>query len=113
MKLLVHSATGPENATRAALALLIARTAAEEGHEVRVFLAGDAVHLARESTREAVSGSGTGSAAEHWTALQGAGVPIFLSGMSSKARGIEEGGELSPPAKLVELAVWADRILTY
>ena len=112
-KLLVHSATGPENATRAALALLVARTAAEEGHEVQVFLAGDAVHLARPATREAVSGAGTGSAAEHWSALEGAGVPIFLSGMSSKARGIEAGGELSPPAKLVELAVWADTVLTY
>jgi predicted peroxiredoxin len=48
MKLLVHSATGPENPTRAALALLVARTAAEEGHDVRLLLAGDAVHLARE-----------------------------------------------------------------
>jgi predicted peroxiredoxin len=112
-KILVHSATGPENATRASLALLVARTAAEEGQEVRVFLAGDAVHLARPATREAVTGAGTGNAAEHWDALVGAGVSIFLSGMSSKARGIDEGGELSPPAKLVELAVWADTVLTY
>ena len=112
-KLLVHSATGPENPTRAALALLVARTAAEEGHEVRIFLAGDAVHLARPATREAVAGAGTGSAAEHWSALEAAGVPVFLSGMSSKARGIEEGGELSPPATLIELAVWADTVLTY
>ena len=112
-RILVHSATGPENATRASLALLVARTAAEEGHEVRVFLAGDAVHLARPATRDAVTGAGTGSAAEHWDALAAAGVPISLSGMSSKARGIDEGGELSPPAKLVELAVWADTVLTY
>jgi predicted peroxiredoxin len=112
-KILVHSATGPENATRASLALLVARTAVEEGHELRVFLAGDAVHLARAATREAVNGAGTGSAAEHWDALAAAGVPIFLSGMSSKARGVDEGGELSPPAKLVELALWADKVLTY
>jgi uncharacterized protein len=111
--ILVHSATGPENATRAALALLVARTAVEEGHEVRVFLAGDAVHLARAATREAVVGAGTGSAAEHWAALVAAGVPIFLSGLSSKARGVDEGGELSPPAKLIELAAWADTVLTY
>jgi predicted peroxiredoxin len=110
---LLHLATGPENTTRVALALLVARTAAEEGHDVRVFLAGDAVHLARPATREAVTGVGTGSVAEHWSALEAAGVPIFLSGMSSKARGIDEVGELSPPAKLVELAVWADTVLTY
>lgn len=115
MNLLVHSATGPENPTRAALALLIARTAAEEGHDVRVFLAGDAVQLARAATAAAVQGVGTGSVAEHLEALRGAGVTIQLSGMSSKARGIEagDGTELCPPAKLVELAAWADTTLTY
>jgi predicted peroxiredoxin len=110
-RILVHSATGPENPTRAALALLVARTAAAEGHEVRVFLAGDAVHLARPETREAVAGIGTGSASEHWDELGKAGVPIVLSGMSSKARGVE--GELAQPATLVELAVWAETVLTY
>ena len=112
-RLLVNVATGPENPTRAALGLLIARTAAAEGHEVRVFLAGDGVHLARPETAAATHGIGTGAAAEHLDALRGAGVPIFLSGLSSKARGIAEGGELSPPEKLVELAVWADAALTY
>jgi len=40
---------------------------------------------------------------------------VFLSGMSSKARGIEggEGFVLAPPQKLVELAVWAETTLTY
>src|SRR5688500_9081565 len=106
MKLLVHSATGPENPTRAALALLVARSAAEEGHDVRVFLAGDAVHLAREATAAAVHGVGTGNVAEHLAALQAAEVTLHLSGMSSKARGIEgrDGMELCPPTKLVELA---------
>lgn len=116
-KILVHLATGPENPTRAALALLVARTAAAEGHEVQLFLAGDAVQLARPETAEAVKGIGTGSLAEHWAALADAGVPIFLSGMSSKARGIDastrEGIELAQPQKLVELAVWADSSLTY
>jgi predicted peroxiredoxin len=115
MKLLVHCATGPENPTRAALALLVARSAVDEGHDVRVFLAGDAVHLAREATASAVHGLGTGNAAEHLAALRGAGVTLYLSGMSSTARGIEggDGTELCPPAKLVELADWAETTLTY
>lgn len=114
-KLLVHLATGPENPTRAALALLVARTAAAEGHEVRVFVAGDGVQLARRQTAEAVHGVGTGSFAEHWAALLEAGVPILLSGLSSRARGVEAGPgvELAPPERLVELAVWADSALTY
>lgn len=117
-KILVHLATGPENPTRAALALLVARTAVDEGHEVQLFLAGDAVQLVRPETAEAVNGVGTGSFAEHWDAVAGAGAPIFLSGMSSKARGISadlrEGSvELAQPQKLVELAVWAETTLTY
>jgi predicted peroxiredoxin len=115
MKLLVHSATGPENLTRVALALLVARSAAEEGHDVGLFLAGDAVHLAREATSTALQGVGTGNAAERLDALRGAGVTLHLSGMSSKARGIEagDGTALCPPAKLVDPAAWADRTVTY
>ena len=113
-KILVHLATGPENATRAALALLVARSAADD-HEVQVFLAGDAVQLSRPETAAAVQGVGTGSFAEHWQALIDAGVPIFLSGMSSKARGVDRvpGTEMAAPSSLVELSLWADSTLTY
>jgi uncharacterized protein len=117
-KLLIHLATGPENPTRGALALLVARTAADEGHDVQLFLAGDAVQFARPATASTAHGIGTGSFGEHWEALVSAGVPIFLSGMSSNARGLEpemaaEGIEMAPPEKLVELATWADATLTY
>ncbi|MBW3592776.1 MAG: DsrE family protein [Actinobacteria bacterium] len=115
--ILVHIATGPENPTRAALGLLVARTAAEEGHDVRVFLAGDAVQLVRAETAQAATGIGTGSVSEHLEALASAGVPLFLSGMSSKARGVSAetraGVDLVPPQKLVELATTSDTVLTY
>ena len=115
--ILVHVATGPENPTRAALGLLVARAAAEEGHDVRVFLAGDAVQLARTETAEATTGVGTGSVSEHLDALANARVPLYLSGMSSKARGVtaetREGIELVTPARLVELATTSDTVLTY
>src|SRR5687768_5450755 len=112
-KILIHLATGPENPTRAALALLVAKTAKEDGHDVAVFIAGDGVQLARPGTASMTHGIGTGSVGEHWQALAEGGVPIYLSGMSSKARGLEpeaaaEGVEMAPPHKLVELAVWAD-----
>lgn len=116
--LLIHLATGPENPTRAALALLVARSAHEAGHDVQLFLAGDAVQLARPETAAAVQGVGTGSFEEHWDALAAAGVPLFLSGMSSKARALDPAVrdgqvELAQPQKLVELALWADSTLTY
>jgi predicted peroxiredoxin len=118
-RLLVHLATGPENPTRAALALLVARTAVEAGHEVDLFVAGDGVAVLRPGTLDAGQGIGTGSLREHVDALVAAGVVIHASGMSSKARGLDAdalGGlavTMAPPAKLVELAFAADRVLTY
>lgn len=115
MRLLVHIATGPENATRVALGMLVARTARAEGHDVDLFFAGDGVDVLRAETREQLQGVGTGSVAEHWAALLETGVRIYASGQSSKARGIspEEGVELAPPQRLVHLIADADRVVTY
>ena len=118
-RLLVHIATGPENPTRAALGLLVARTALEAGHDVDVFIAGDGVGLMRPETLDAGSGIGTGSLREHVSALAAGGARFYLSGMSSKARGVTQeaiGGievTFAPPSRLVELAFEADRVITY
>ena len=117
-KLLVHIVTGPENPTRAALGLLVARTAMEAGHSVDVFIAGDGVAIVRPATLDAGHGIGTGSLREHVDALAAGGATFYLSGMSSKARGIDAaalGGlaaSLVPPTRLVELILEADRVVT-
>ena len=64
-RLLFHVATGPENPTRVALAFLVAKAAAAQGHEVDVFLAGDCVNVLRDETMDALHGVGTGSLREH------------------------------------------------
>jgi len=118
-KLLIHLATGPENPTRGALALLVARTAVEEGHDVQVFLAGDAVQYARPATASTAHGIGTGSFGEHWEALVSASVPIFLSGMSSNARAVTAAdiqgkpAEFAMPNVLIKLSMEHDRMFTY
>ncbi|WP_205772506.1 DsrE family protein [Microvirga calopogonii] len=56
-RLLVHVTCGPENPTKATLAFFVAAAAVEAGHEVHVFLAGDAVQLLREPVRNALTGS--------------------------------------------------------
>jgi uncharacterized protein len=117
VKLLVHIATGPENPTRLALGLLVARTALGEGHGVDVFLAGDGVDALRAETCELLRGVGTGSAEEHWAALRDGGARLFASGLSSKARGISaadgDGVELAPPDVLVRLIAEADKVVSY
>jgi predicted peroxiredoxin len=118
-RLLVHIATGPENPTRAALGLLIARTALEAGHEVDLFIAGDGVSLLRPETLDLANGIGTGSMREHIDALVAGDATFYASGMSSVARALSVeslGGmavTMAPPSTLVDLAFAADRVLTY
>jgi uncharacterized protein len=117
--ILVHLTTGPENPTKAALAFLVAKAALEEGHEVSLFLAGDSVQLLRDEVLDSLAGLGTGSLRESYDAVVASGSRIYASGMSSKARGLAEADlagkpvELAMPAKLVELVVTSDRVLTY
>jgi len=118
-RLLVHIATGPENPTRVALGLLVARSALEAGHEVDLFIAGDGVAVLRPETLAAGAGIGTGSLREHVDALIHGGAHFYASGMSSKARGLTVEAldglavTMAPPSRLVELAFEADRVLTY
>lgn len=118
-RLLVHIATGSENATRAALGMLVARSAMDAGHDVDVFLAGDGVALLRDETLDALHGVGTGSLREHFDALAAGGARLFASGMSSKARGLAPDGlaargiQPSTPDRLIALAFEADRVISY
>lgn len=114
-KLLINITHGPESPTRAALGFLVGRAAVEEGHAVTLFLAGDAVQLLREPTLDTLVGLGTGSLRESYDAIVAGGGTFYVSGMSSKARGFEPNGsaESAMPNRLVELALEADRVLTY
>lgn len=117
MHLLVHLACSPTDATRAALGLLVARTALSVGHDVSLFLAGDATHLLVEATAQGVVGTGTGAAAEHLTEIVASGGVLWASGRSCEARGIDASAWLpataAPPDRLVELIATADRCVTY
>lgn len=116
---LVHITSGPENPTRAALGLLVARAAVDEGHTVSVFLAGDAAQLIRDAVLDSLNGLGTGSLRESFDAVVSAGAHFYVSGMSSKARGVTDDdlagkpAQFAMPHRLVQLAFEADRVFTY
>ncbi|MEO6329089.1 MAG: DsrE family protein [Ginsengibacter sp.] len=119
LNILVHITQGPENPTRAALGFLVAKTALEEGHTVTLFLAGDAVNLLQDAVLNTLTGVGTGKLSEHYEAIVKGGGKFYLSGNSSKARGITEMDIKSKPAEfaspnvLVRLSVESDRMFTY
>ena len=119
MKMLIHVTIGPESPTRAALAFLVAKTAMEEGHAVSLFLAGDAVQLIRDNVLDNLAGLGTGKLRDHFDALVKGGAKFYLSGNSSKARGVTDAdikgkpAEFALPNVLVHLLADSDRSLTY
>ncbi len=116
---LVHIVTGPENPTRAAMGFLVAKTAVDQGHDVKVFLAGDAVQLMRDAVLDNLLGLGTGALREHYDARVAGGARFYVSGKSSAGRGVDtedlkdKPAELAMPDELVRLAVAADTVVTY
>lgn len=118
-KILIHVTTGPDDKTRAALSFLVAKTALSEGNEVTMFLAGEGVRLLSEDSLNSLEGIGTGKLREHYDAIVAGGGRFYLSGMSAKARGLDESlisdkpAELAMPDVLVRLLVESDRSLTY
>ena len=117
-KILVHITTGPDNPTKAALAFLVASTALKEGHTVCVFIAGDGVSLLKPDVSASLEGVGTGRLKDHLEKLK-TDLKIYVSGMSAKARGLDESilngyqAEFAMPDTLVRLTVECDRVLCY
>ena len=118
-RILVNVTHGPEHPTRAALGFLVARTGADEGHEVSLFLAGDAVQLLRDQVLDSLSGLGTGNLREHFDQIATGGGRFYLSKMSSNARGVTEDDLAGKPAEfvmprmLLTLSLEADHLFTY
>ena len=68
--ILFHITSGPNNISKSMLGFLLARTAAEEGHKVEIFLSGDGVQLVRDTIIENLVGLGTGKLKEHMDILK-------------------------------------------
>ena len=77
------------------------------------------MQLIRDAVLDSLTGLGTGSLRESFDAIVGGGRRFYVSGMSSKARGVDEHdldgkpAELAMPKRLVQLAFEADRTFTY
>ena len=118
-KLLVHIHSHPELKNNVTMGLLVAVTGLNDGHDVELFLAADGVHLLNCKKEGEIVGQGTGDVKVHLDVLKERNVKIFVSGMSSKARGYDESlldgynAEFAMPDTLIKRSLDADSVLCY
>ena len=77
-KILFMSTNGSENPTKATLPLLLAKAAVEEGHEVKLALAGDAAVNIRDSVIGSIQGVGFPTYKELFDFLVEKKVQVFV-----------------------------------
>jgi predicted peroxiredoxin len=77
-KILVKSAWGSDDPTKAAFPFLHANALAEAGHEVQIFLLGEAVSLMRSPVANAVVPVGWPPLAEILPATMALGIPVHV-----------------------------------
>ncbi len=118
LKILMKSAWGSDDPTKAAFPFSHGLALAEAGHEVRIYLLGEAVVLIRKVVADAVTPVGWPTVGEFLNKLTAKHVQIYACGACSKARGVTEsdltnyGAKFGSPPIFVSLIEWADHIIT-
>jgi predicted peroxiredoxin len=118
LKIVMKSAWGSDDPTKAAFPFLHGLALAEAGHEVQIFLLGEAVVLMRKTVANAVTPVGWPPVGETLDKLASRHIQIYACGACSRARGVTEadlsnyGAKFGSPAIFVSLIEWADRVIT-
>jgi predicted peroxiredoxin len=118
LRIMMKSAWGSDDPTRASFPFAHGLALADAGHEVQIFLTGEATYLMRKVTANAVMPVGWPPLSEMLENVVAKHIPIFSWGACSRARGVTEtdlnqwGAKFGSPAIFVSLVEWADRIIT-
>lgn len=118
LKILMKSAWGSDDPTKAAFPFSHALALAEAGHEVQIYLLGEAVVLMRKVVADAVTPVGWPTVGEFLTKLSAKHVQIYACGACARARAVTEsdlanyGAKFGSPPVFVSLVEWADHIIT-
>ena len=118
LHIMMKSAWGSDDPTKAAFPFLHGLALSEAGHEVRIFLLGEAVSLMRKSVAEAVVPVGWPRLIETMEKIASRKMVIYACGACSRARGVGEGdlsnfgAKFGNPQIFVSLVEWADRVIT-
>jgi predicted peroxiredoxin len=118
LHIMMKSAWGSDDPTKAAFPFLHGLALTEAGHTVQIFLLGEAVVLMRKSVAEAVVPVGWPPLAQTLEKVSARKIQIFACGACSRARGVLEadlanyGAKYGNPTIFVGLVEWADRVIT-
>jgi predicted peroxiredoxin len=118
LKIFIKSAWGSDDPTKAAFPFLHGEALSEAGHEVQIFLLGEAVSLMRKSVANSVVPVGWPPLSEVLSRVVTKKIPIYACGACSRARGVTEtdlaefGAKFGNPKIFVSLVEWSDKIIT-
>src|SRR5947207_14542290 len=118
LKIMMKSAWGSDDPTKAAFPFLHGDALSDAGHDVQIFLLGEAVSLMRKSVANAVVPVGWPPLAEVLAKLVAKKIPIYACGACSRARGVTEtdlaefSAKFGNPKIFVSLIEWADKVIT-
>jgi predicted peroxiredoxin len=114
----MKSAWWSDDPTKAAFPFLHGLALAEAGHDVQIFLLGEAVTLMRKSVANSVVPVGWPPLSETLGKVVEKKIKIYACGACSRARGVLDsdlmnfGAAFGNPTIFVSLVEWADRIIT-
>jgi predicted peroxiredoxin len=118
LHIMMKSAWGSDDPTKAAFPFLHGLALADAGHEVQIFLLGEAVNLMRPSVAAAVVPVGWPPLGDALKQVADKHIRIYACGACSRARGITDddlahwGARFGNPSIFVSLVEWADRVIT-
>ena len=118
LKILMKSAWGSDDPTKAAFPFSHGLALTEAGHEVQIYLLGEAVVLMCKVVADAVTPVGWPPVGDFLNKLNAKHVQIYACGACSRARGVTEtdlanyGAKFGSPPVFISLIEWADHIIT-
>jgi predicted peroxiredoxin len=118
LNIMMKSAWGSDDPTKAAFPFLHGLALSEAGHSVQIFLLGEAVSLMRSSVASAVVPVGWPALGETMRKVADRKVQIYACGACSRARSVGQsdldqwGAKFGSPTIFVSLVEWADRVIT-
>ena len=117
LKIMMKSAWGSDDPTKAAFPFLHGLALSEAGHSVQIFLLGEAVSLMRKSLVSAIVPVGWPPLTETLDKIVARHTVIYACGACCRARGVTDadlsqwGAKMGSPAIFVSLVEWADRVI--